>query len=221
MPWRHGMSGLFVTFEGVDGCGKSTQVTAARRMLLEKEVPCMVTREPGGTAISEQIRGVLLSPRNSEMCNPCEVLLYCAARAQHVYEAIEPALATGSVVLCDRFMDATFAYQGFARGIPLKLLTSINRFATGGIAPSLSFVFDIDVDTAFARLKKTDKLPDRIEGSGREFFEKVRSGYLELASMYPKRIVVLNGTASVEELSDVVLETILRSLRKIKRSLGK
>jgi dTMP kinase len=204
------MKGLFVTFEGIDGCGKSTQVEAARRGLAGKGIACAVTREPGGAPISEKVRGILLSPDNGEMCNACEVLLYLAARAQHVHEKIVPALAKGGVVLCDRFMDATFAYQSYGRGIPLDRLFALNDFATGGVAPALTFVFDIDVETAFSRLKKTNKMPDRLERSGKEFYEKVRGGYRALASRYPQRIVVLNGTAPVEELSRAVIENILR-----------
>jgi dTMP kinase len=208
------MKGLFVTFEGIDGCGKSTQVDAARRSLEEKGIACMVTREPGGAPISEKVRAILLSPDNGEMCDSCEVLLYLAARAQHVHDKIAPALARGVVVLCDRFMDATFAYQSYGRGIPLERLLSMNDFATGGVAPSLSFVFDVDVETAFGRLKKAEKMPDRLERSGREFYEKVREGYRALAALYPQRIVVLSGAAPVEELSRAVLETIMRRFAK-------
>ena len=208
------MNGLFVTFEGIDGCGKSTQVDAARRGLEEKGIACMVTREPGGAPISEKVRAILLSPDNGEMCDACEVLLYLAARAQHVHEKIAPALARGVVVLCDRFMDATFAYQSFGRGIPLELLFTMNDFATGGVAPSLSFVFDVDVETAFGRLKQAKKMPDRLERSGREFYEKVCGGYRALASLYPQRIVVLSGAAPVEELSRTVIESIMRRFPK-------
>jgi dTMP kinase len=202
------MSGLFVTFEGIDGCGKSTQVTEARRLIEQKGIPCLVTREPGGTAISEAIRRILLSPDNIKMCDPCEVLLYCAARAQHCHETIGPALARGEVVLCDRFQEATFAYQGFGRGFSLDQLRQMNEFATDGIAPALTFIFDIDVDTSIARLKKADRLPDRLESSGRDFYEKVRQGYLTLASRTPDRIIVLSGTAPVEQLAQTVFQKI-------------
>jgi dTMP kinase len=202
------MNGLFVTFEGIDGCGKSTQVEEARKRLAEKEIPCCVTREPGGTAISEKVRGILLSPDNKEMCDPCEVLLYLAARAQHCHEKIAPALARGEVVLCDRFQEATFAYQGFGRGFDVGLLATMNDFATAGLAPSLTFVFDIDVDTSISRLKKTGKPQDRLEASGREFYEKVRKGYLDLAVRYPDRIVVLPGIAPVEQLAKTVIDKI-------------
>lgn len=207
------MSGLFVTFEGIDGCGKSTQVGLAQRTLAGRNIPCTVTREPGGTPVAERIRDILLSPDHGAMSDGCEVLLYFAARAQHVRETIAPALDKGNVVLCDRFMEATFAYQGYGRGIPLKTLAGMNRFATGGIAPSLTFVFDIDVATAFSRLATTGKRPDRLEGSGREFYEKVRKGYLALAAADQKRIILLDGTKVAEELSKIVCERIMKKLR--------
>jgi dTMP kinase len=214
------MSGLFVTFEGIDGCGKSTQVLCAQRMLSEEKIPCTVTREPGGTPIAERIRNILLSPENGAMCDACEVLLYFAARAQHVREKIAPELDKGNVVLCDRFMEATLAYQGYGRGIDLETLFGINAFATGGVMPALTFVFDIDVAAAFSRLEKTGKRPDRLEGSGREFFEKVRAGYLALAARHPQRIVVLNGADSPEELSKKVFDEIRKRLRPHPRPLS-
>ena len=206
------MNGLFVTFEGIDGCGKSTQVAEARRRIEQKGITCLVTREPGGTAIAEKVRSILLSPDNREMCDPCEVLLYCAARAQHCHEKIAPAMQRGEVVLCDRFMEATFAYQGYGRGFSLETLSRINEFATAGIVPSLTFVFDIDVATSVARLEKAGKRPDRLEGSGREFYEKVRRGYLSLAAQSPDRIIVLPGTDGVDRLAQTVAERIFRLL---------
>jgi dTMP kinase len=207
------MSGLFVTFEGIDGCGKSTQVALAASALKEKKIPCLVTREPGGTKIAEQIRTTLLSPDNSQMCNECEALLYFAARAQHCKEVIGPALARGEVVLCDRFQEATFAYQGYGRGFSMDTLLQMNAFATAKIAPALTFVFDVDVDVSIERLKKTDKLPDRLESSGRDFFCKVRDGYLSLAIKSPKRIVLLQGDETIDGLSKKVLESIFMKLQ--------
>ena len=207
------MSGLFVSFEGIDGCGKSTQVACAKRLLEQRRVPCFVTREPGGTSIGEKIRGLLLSVENGAMCNACEVLLYFAARAQHVRETIAPELDKGLVVICDRFMDATFAYQGYGRGIDLDVLANMNDFATGNLAPHLTLVFDVDVDTALSRLAKSGKTPDRLEGSGRGFYEKVRKGYLALAARFPERIVVLNGIESAEELSKKAFEEIAKRLQ--------
>jgi dTMP kinase len=206
--------GLFVTFEGIDGCGKSTQVARTRHILAEKGIPFAVTREPGGTRIGERIRAMLLSPDNNAMCNPCEVLLYLAARAQHVCEKIRPEIDKGNVVLCDRFMDATFAYQGYGRGIALETLVGLNEFATGGIVPSVTFVFDIDVKSALARLAKAKKRSDRLENSGRKFYEEVRKGYLELASLFPKRIVVLKGSVPREDLTRSVWKTIAQRLQR-------
>jgi dTMP kinase len=214
VPWNVLMKkGLFVTFEGIDGCGKSTQLKLAAETLEKNGLDCVVTREPGGTGISEKIRELLLSPENNKMCNPCEVLLYCAARAQHVQEIIAPAIKKGVIVLCDRFEEATFAYQGFGRGLSLDDLERINSFATNGIKPSLTFVFDIDVETAAQRLMETGKAADRLEGSGREFFEKVRHGYLSLAKRFPERIIVLAGQSTIKELSGIVCDRIMTSAR--------
>jgi dTMP kinase len=207
------MSGLFVTFEGIDGCGKSTQVALVKKMLDERGVACTVTREPGGSPIGERIREILLATENRAMCNACEVLLYLAARAQHVTETIAPALSRGTVVLCDRFMEATLAYQGFGRGMALESLASINGFATDGAVPDVTFVFDIDIDTAFTRLHRSGKEPDRLESSGREFFEKVRNGYLTLAAQSPLRITVLDGTKSPDSLCAAVWERIEKKMR--------
>ncbi len=207
------MSGLFVTFEGIDGCGKSTQVAMAATALKNKKLPYLVTREPGGTNIAEQIRTVLLSPDNSQMSNECEALLYFAARAQHCREVIGPALARGEVVLCDRFQEATFAYQGFGRGFSMDTLLQLNAFSTSGIEPALTFIFDVDVDVSIERLKKSDKLPDRLESSGRDFFMRVREGYLALARKNPQRIVLLQGSETMDGLSKKVLDSIMGRLQ--------
>jgi dTMP kinase len=206
--------GLLITFEGIDGCGKSTQLARAKEALVKKGVPCVVSREPGGTAIGEKIRDILLSTQHAEMCDACELLLYMAARAQHVQEKIIPALDGGAVVLCDRFAEATFAYQGFGRGLPLDLLKKINSFATSSVQPAFTFIFDIPVETARERLRKTGKTADRLEGSGGEFYEKVRKGYMALAGSYPHRIMVLPGQSPVEELSAIVGEKILELYRQ-------
>jgi dTMP kinase len=206
--------GLLITFEGIDGCGKSTQLACAKEALVKKGVPCVISREPGGTPISEKIRDMLLSPQNAEMCDACELLLYMAARAQHVQERIVPAMDGGAIVLCDRFAEATFAYQGFGRGLPLDLLEKINSFATEAIQPSFTFIFDIPVELARERLRKTGKTIDRLEGSGMEFFEKVRKGYIALAGRYSDRIMVLPGEKPVEELSGIVCEKILELYRQ-------
>ncbi len=198
-------NGLFITFEGIDGCGKSTQIAKTAQFLEEKKVPYLVTREPGGTSLAEEIREIILSPKNSDMTDSCEVLLYLAARAQHVTEKILPALKEGRVVLCDRFQEATFAYQGFGRGFPLHLLQQINTFATSGLVPTKTFIFDISVDCAFERMRKMNKVPDRLESNSKEFYQKIREGYLSLASAHPSRIMLLLGDRPIEKILEEVL----------------
>jgi dTMP kinase len=164
----------------------------------------VVTREPGGTAIAEKVRSILLAPEHREMLDRCEVLLYLACRAQHVGERIAPALAGGAIVLCDRFALATYAYQGFGRGIDLPNLVALNDFATGGVVPDRTFIFDISVDTASARLRESGKAPDRLEGNGRAFHERVRQGYLTLAARDPGRVVVIDGEREAGRIGEEV-----------------
>jgi dTMP kinase len=202
---RHG---VFITFEGIDGCGKSTQIEKAAQYLAGKNIPCLLTREPGGTPVAEKIRDLILSPENKEITDSCELLLYLAARAQHVTEKILPALENGTVVLCDRFQEATFAYQGFGRGIPLDRLQQLNEFATGGLAPDKTFIFDISVECAFERLQKMKKKPDRLENGSTEFYRKIREGYLTLASAHPQRIALLQGEKPVDEVFNEVKKEI-------------
>ncbi len=201
-------NGIFLTFEGIDGCGKSTQVLRIAKILAERGVAYRQSREPGGTIISEKIRSILIDPDHSEMHNSCEVLLYLAARAQHVQEVIQPALAAGEVVLCDRFELATFAYQGYGRHGDLNALMALNRFATGGVKPHHTFVFDIDADTAHARLVSRQKNADRLEGLGREFFVKVRAGYKTMATEDATRCTVINGAQDPDVITRQVMERI-------------
>lgn len=196
--------GAFITFEGIDGCGKSTQLELAAKRLSGQSFPLIVTREPGGTAIAEKIREILISPQNSEMVNECELLMYLAARAQHVREKIIPALEQGYVVLCDRFQEATFAYQGFGRNIHLDFLKKINSFATGGLLPDLTFIFDISVDLSNERMKKMNKAKDRLELNGRAFYQKISEGYRLLAKTEPQRILLLDGSEPLEKISEQV-----------------
>jgi len=207
--------GLFITFEGIDGCGKSTQLALTAKILEENGHSVIVTREPGGTEIGEKIREILISPKNSEMVNECEILLYCAARAQHVREKIIPAINEGKIVLCDRFQEATFAYQGFGRSIPMNVLASINKYATGGINPDLTLIFNITVENSLIRMAKMNKAKDRIEQNGKDFFELIRYGYIELAEQSPESIKIINGEQSIEQVSLEVMNFI-RKLNKIK-----
>lgn len=212
MLWRGVKKGLFITFEGIDGCGKSTQLELAQRHLETKKVDLLVTREPGGTSIGEKIRELLLSPGNREMSDVCELMLYFAARAQHVSEKIRPAIDRGLVVLCDRFSDATFAYQGFGRRVPMDSLIKFDDFINRGLVPSLTFIFDVSVDCAYKRLKAMNKAPDRLEGGSREFYQRVRDGYVSLAADNPDRIMLLDGGRSVDDLSSAVCGSIDRHL---------
>lgn len=200
--------GLFFAFEGIDGCGKSTQVSLLKEKLSLNGIPTDVTREPGGAIISEKIREILINPQHSEMVDECEILLYLAARAQHVRERIIPALEAGKIVLCDRFQLATFAYQGYGRGFSLNRLEILNEFATGGNAPDITFVFDIPVEEAFIRMQKMNKLKDRLESAGDQFFQKIRDGYLEMADKNQGKIIIINALKSINEIHNEVMEKI-------------
>lgn len=196
--------GIFITFEGIDGCGKSTQLEEAFKRLNAEGFPVVKTREPGGTAIAEKIREILISPLNSEMVNECELLLYLAARAQHVKEKILPFLEKGNIVLCDRFQEATFVYQGYGRNISMELLRNLNGFATGGLIPDCTFVFDISAEMSYSRLEIMNKKKDRLELSGRDFYERIAQGYQTLASAEPERIVLLNGQGCIGDIAERV-----------------
>jgi dTMP kinase len=202
------MQGLFIAFEGIDGCGKSTQLKHAAKTLSDEGCEVVTTREPGGTAIAEKIREILIAPSHKEMHNECELLLYLAARAQHVREKIVPALEKGAIVLCDRFQMATFAYQGYGRSIPLPFLASINKFATSGLVPDITFVFDISVEASFERMRVINKQPDRLELAGADFFSRIRSGYRTLAQQHPSKTALINGDQPVDAIANVVLEKI-------------
>ncbi|NLD91996.1 MAG: dTMP kinase [Fibrobacter sp.] len=207
------MQGKFITFEGIDGCGKSTQLALTSKLLAEKGFDVVVTREPGGTLISEKIREILLSPDNSEMVNECEILLYCAARAQHVREKIIPEVASGKIVLCDRFQEATFGYQGYGRGIPLDVLKTVNTYATGGLNPDLTFIFDLSVETSAVRMAKINKAKDRLEQNSAEFFQKIRDGFLNMAKSSPERIKLINAEQSIEQISEEVINLIQKHIK--------
>jgi dTMP kinase len=214
MERKAGMTGCFFVFDGIDGCGKSTQLDRAAKRLADEGYAVVSTREPGGTPLAEKIRSIILSPDNKEMAPECELLLYGAARGQHVREKIEPSLQRGAIVLCDRFELATFSYQGFGRSIPLERLRRINAIATGGCAPDLTFVFDIPVAAAFKRLSVMNKAQDRLEQEDSAFFERVAEGFRTLAAEDPSRIVLLDAQQPVEELADAVYRRIKPLLKK-------
>ena len=201
-------NGKFITFEGCDGCGKSTQLSLLIDYLKENGVPHIFTREPGGGKISEAIRGILLSGKNTEMSDECEALLYAAARAQHIKDRVEPALQEGKLVVCDRYVDSSFAYQAYARGLGMEFVEKINAFALEGFLPDMTVFFDLSPKEAFARKKGADEA-DRMELAGLAFNERVYEGYLDLAKKYPDRFVVINARKSIEEIASEVL-TVLK-----------
>ncbi|MBS5865254.1 MAG: dTMP kinase [Coriobacteriaceae bacterium] len=192
------MSGLFITLEGPDGCGKTTQTTRLNTALLEAGYSVCRLREPGGTKVSEKIRTLLLDTANAGMCSECELLLYEASRAQLVHEVIEPALAADTLVLCDRFFDSTYAYQAGGRGLLDSLVRQANTLGSLGRKPDRTLVLDMPVEQSFARATATGV--DRMEAAGLEFQQRVRSAYVRLAKEEPKRVKLVDATGSPEEV---------------------
>lgn len=194
------MRGKFITFEGCEGSGKSTQLRLLGEYLKETGVDYIMTREPGGSEISEDIRRIILNGKYTDMCDECEALLYAAARIQHLKERVEPALAAGKLVICDRYVDSSFAYQGFARGLGLEFVKNINAYALEKYSPDLTVFLDISPKEAFTRKHGADK-DDRMEQQGLEFHEKVYTGYKKLMELYP-RIVPVHCGGKKEETAE-------------------
>ena len=194
-----GARGVFVSLEGVDGSGKSTQAAILRDLLAQGGVDVVSLREPGGTAISEKVRALVLDPANAEMCDECELLLYEASRAQLVRQVVEPALAAGGVVVCDRFLDSTFAYQAAGRGLDAGLVRRANELGSCGFLPDRTVIFDIDPARALARATRGGA--DRLERSGLALQERVRAAYLELAREQPGRVRVVDAAGTVGEVT--------------------
>jgi dTMP kinase len=209
---------MFVTFEGPEGSGKTTQIRLLHDALSARGVAMAVTREPGGTPIGDKIRKILLDGGNRDMVPMCELLLYWAARAQHVEEIIRPALKSGKLVLCDRYTDSTMAYQGFARGIDFKLLADLDRIATQNLKPDLTLLFDLPVEIGLTRAhgrmqgQTGAAREDRFENEELEFHRQVRNGFLELAKKEPERFVVLDATLDCQTLHAQVLKTVTDAL---------
>lgn len=191
--------GLFLTLEGVDGCGKSTQLAFLTEYLKQKGLDVVLTREPGGCAISEQVREILLNPENKQMSAETEMLLYAAARAQHIAEKILPALEAGRVVLCDRYLDSSIAYQGYGRGLGEELVRKVNWYAQEHCLPDATFLFLLEVDRSFERIRQGRESTDRLEQESRSFFERVDFGFHRLAQQ-EKRIRVIDAARSVEQV---------------------
>ena len=203
---------MFITFEGPDGSGKSTQLQELAAWLRRRGQQVLTTREPGGTAIGDRIRAILLDPTCTEMADEAEVLLYSAARAQHVAQVIRPHVERGGVVLCDRFAESTLAYQGYGRGLPLAMLEAITRFAVGGLTPDLVVYLDLDVETGLRRkqLHAQDDASqwNRIEQAALAFHERVRRGYLALAAAAPERWLVVDGAQSVNAVQAIIQQRV-------------
>lgn len=199
--------GCFITFEGIDGCGKSTQINMLKEYLGKKSREVLLVREPGGTVIGEKIREILLSKKNDNMAPLTELLLFEAARAQITSEVIIPSIEKGITVLCDRFYDSTYAYQGYARAMGRERVELLNDIATGSFAPDLTFILDITVDEALARRKGRGEAEDRMEAMGIEFQRKVREGYLELAAK-EDRVRLIDAARPAEEIHKDIIEII-------------
>lgn len=199
------MAGIFITLEGPDGSGKTTQITLLRQRLERAGFVVVQTREPGGTPIADRIRALILDPAHREMTARAEALLYMAARAQHTAELIRPALARDAVVISDRYADSTLVYQGVARGLPQAELAELNRFATGGLVPDLTLLLDGDPERLARRLSNRGNR-DRLDSEGLEFHQRVREGFLRLAAQNPDRFRVIDGERP-QELVQCSIET--------------
>ncbi len=198
----------FITFEGIEGSGKTTQIKLLMAWLQTRTERALLTREPGGTAIGEQVRAILLNPDNTEMTPEAEILLFSAARAQIVREVIRPRLEEGWIVICDRFADSTLAYQGYGHGLPLDDLLQITEFATGGLWPDLTIYLDLDVETGLRRKAATPEEWNRMEAQAIDFHKRVRAGYLALAKQNPDRWLVIDADQPVEAIQAQIRERV-------------
>lgn len=200
--------GLFITFEGADGCGKTTQLNLLEKYLKDKGLDVIVTREPGAKGLGEKFREILLN-YDGIVSDRCESFLFLADRAQNIDTIVKPAVSSGKIVLCDRHIDSSVAYQGYGRGLDIQQIKNLNTIAAGGMLPDLTIVFDIDIETSMQRVGKNK---DRMENSGNEFFNRVRNGYLELAKQEPDRIKVVDSTASIDDIHNKVKNIVLALL---------
>ncbi|MBF0338678.1 MAG: dTMP kinase [Nitrospirae bacterium] len=203
---------MLVSFEGIDGCGKSTQVHAVSRRLAQSGHECVTTFEPGATRTGARIRQLLLDVCLDNMAPLTELLLFNAQRVQHIEEVIRPALSRKKIVLVDRFTDSTIAYQGFGRGIDLSLIETLRRLTTN-IAPDITFLLDIDAAEGVRRTAALNKT-DRMESEALDFYERVRVGFLEIAAMEPQRVVTLQGAAPPQELTETIMAMIIDRLAR-------
>ena len=198
--------GLFITFEGGDGCGKTTQIKLLEEYLQSKGYKTLLTREPGSKGLGVKVREILLN-YDGEVSPVCESFLFLADRAQNVDCIIKPALEEGTVVICDRHTDSSVAYQGYGRGLDIDRINMLNNIATSGLKPDLTIVLDVDVETSQARVGAEK---DRMESAGIEFFERVRKGFLEIAKQEPERVKVVDSTKTIDEIHKEIVEIVGR-----------
>ncbi len=205
---RASSPGLFVTFEGPEGAGKSTQIGLLAARLREHAAPHLTTREPGGTAVGDQLRALVLDTR-SRMDAMTEFLIYSASRAQLVGEVMRPALGRGEVLVCDRYVDSSYAYQGYGRGLNLAQLRAVSEAATGGLTPHLTVLLDVEPELGLQRAARVGEL-DRIEQAGLEFHRRLRQGFLDLAAEEPERFLVLDATRTRDDLAEAIWQAVQR-----------
>jgi len=201
--------GLFITFEGIDGCGKTTQIKLLKEYLESQGYKVLVTREPGAKGLGEKLREILLN-YDDPVSSKCESFLFLADRAQHIDTIIKPAIDNGTIVLCDRHTDSTVAYQGYGRGIDIEQTKYLNNIATSGIKPDLTFIFDITVEKSLERVGKTK---DRMESAGIEFFERVRNGYIKIAKEEPSRVKLIDGISSIQTIHNLLKENLAKKVK--------
>ncbi|MBQ4511488.1 MAG: dTMP kinase [Anaerolineaceae bacterium] len=205
---------MFITFEGPDGSGKTTQLNGLMPVLEKQGLDVIRTREPGGTEIGDQIRSVIMDMKNKSMTPRAEILLFCASRAQLVEELIRPSLAAGKIILCDRYADSTMAYQGYGHGLDREALGQLLHFATGGLKPDLTLLFDIPSEAGLRRRLSNHEEWNRMDDYALQFHERVRNGYLEMAAAEPDRYVIINADRSKEEIHKEVVLTVMRKLNR-------
>ena len=208
------MSSFFITFEGIEGSGKSTVASLIAKRFEDAGYTSFLTREPGGTRLSEDIREILLDPERTDMCEKTELLLYLASRAQLVTEVIKPALSEGKIVLCDRYFDATMAYQGWARGVGEELISQLNRVTVGNVIPDITFLLDLSVEEGFRRGPKHreetgTRVRDRLERETVEFHEKVREGYLRIADREKERVIIIDASKELDSVLSAISQIII------------
>ncbi|HOG21820.1 MAG TPA: dTMP kinase [Flexilinea sp.] len=203
---------MFITFEGPDGSGKTTQVKRIGRKLIEKGFDIVYTREPGGTEISDQVREILMNMKNKQMCPRTEILLFCAARAQLVEEVIRPALQSGKIVISDRYADSTLAYQGYGHGFEQETLKQLLNFATGNLWPDLTFLLDIPAEKGLRRRINNQEEWNRMDDYQLAFHERVRNGYHQLAAADPQRWEIIDADQSEEAVENEIMQRLARRL---------